>query len=269
MVWHNGLLSKLEKVEVKCCMANFIHSLLENRSLSVLVGNQLSERYSLDNGTPQGSVISPTLFNIMIDDLFEHVSDKRINTSKFADDGAIWVAHRELSTIRTLLQETLNGVSTWCDKWGFTISPEKTIGVLFRRKGVNSDTPRLTVRGKRVKFEKSAKFLGVTFDQYLTWSKHADNLYARCQKDLNAMRAIRGSSWGANRKTLLTLYRSLIRSKLEYGCEAFHNASKTTLMRLESIQYQALKIATGAGRDWRATAENQERTAHPQLLEQM
>ena len=84
MVWHNGLLSKLEKVEVKGCMANFIHSFLENRSLSVLVGNQLSERYSLDNGTPQGSVISPTLFNIMIDDLFEHVSDKRINTSKFA-----------------------------------------------------------------------------------------------------------------------------------------------------------------------------------------
>ena len=247
MVWHAGLLSKLERVDVKGNMANFVHSFLENRSISVLMGDYLSERHSLDNGTPQGSVISPTLFNIMIDDLFEHVTNKNINTSKFADDGAIWVTHRDVSKIRKLLQETLNGVEKWCDKWGFTISPEKTIGVLFRRKNfVSCDTPRLTVKGIKVKFEKSAKFLGIIFDQYLTWSKHIDNLVNRCQKDLNVMRAISGSSWGANRDTLLTLYRSLIRSKIEYGCEAYHNAAVSTLRRLESVQYQALKLVTGA-----------------------
>ena len=50
----------------------------------------------------------------------------------------------------------------------------------------------------------------------------------------------------SNKNTLLTLYRSLIRSKLDYGCEAYHSAAQTTLKRIESIQYKALKLVTSA-----------------------
>ncbi|XP_067676368.1 uncharacterized protein [Haliotis asinina] len=248
MVWHDGLLLKLENVGVRGKMANYVQSFLQERSISVLLGDHLSERHRLDNGTPQGSIISPTLFNIMIDDLFEHVPrDSYTNTSKFADDGAVWVRHRELSKIQAQLREALDGVEQWCDKWGFTISPEKTVGVVFKRKGCRvSHTPCLKLKGKEVKFEKSAKFLGVTFDQHLTWAKHIDNITQSCQKDLNAMRAVSGSSWGANSETLLTLYKSLIRSKIDYGCEAYHSASQSALSRLENIQYQALKLVTGA-----------------------
>ncbi|XP_046542833.1 uncharacterized protein LOC124253160 [Haliotis rubra] len=224
MVWHDGLLQKLENVGVQGKLANYVQSFLQERSISVLVGDHLSDRHRLDNGTPQGSIISPTLFNIMIDDLFEHVrKDDNIITSKF------------------------DGVEKWCDKWGFTISPEKTIGVVFKRKGSRiCNTPSLKLKGKTVKFEKSAKFLGVTFDQHLTWAKHIDSIAHRCQKDLNAIRAASGSSWGANSDTLLTLYKTLIRSKIDYGCEAYHSASKTVLNRLETIQYRALKLDTGA-----------------------
>ncbi|XP_046563233.1 uncharacterized protein LOC124272130 [Haliotis rubra] len=167
--------------------------------------------------------------------------------SSLTGDGAVWVRHREVLKIQALIQKTLDGVEKWCDKWGFTISPEKTIGVVFKRKGSRiCNTPSLKLKGKTIKFEKSAKFLGVTFDQHLTWAKHIDSIVIRCEKDLNAIRATSGSSWGANSDTLLTLYKTLIRSKIDYGCEAYHSASKTVLNRLETIQYRALKLVTGA-----------------------
>ena len=63
------------------------------------------------------------------------------------------------------------------------------------------------------------------------------------KKRLNILRCISGCDWGADGKTLLQLYKALI---LECGCEAFDSASNTIKQKLDSVQYQALKICTGA-----------------------
>ena len=60
------------------------------------------------------------------------------------------------------------------------------------------------------------------------------------------MRMVSGTSFGADKKTLLMIYMSLIRSKLDYGCQAYMSASPTQLARLDKIQNNALRIATGA-----------------------
>ena len=54
--------------------------------------------------------------------------------------------------------------------------------------------------------------------------------------------------WGAYRKFLLRLYRSLIRSNLDYGCIVYGSARKSCLKNLETIQNQGLKICLGAFR---------------------
>ena len=60
------------------------------------------------------------------------------------------------------------------------------------------------------------------------------------------MRMVSGTSFGADKKTLLMIYMSLIRSKLDYGCQAYMSASPTQLVSLDKIQNSALRIATGA-----------------------
>ena len=82
-------------------------------------------------------------------------------------------------------------------------------------------------------------------DQHLTWRKLIEYVENRCQKDLNLLRAISGTSWGTSSDTQLDLYKSLIRSKIDYGCEAFHSASNTAFRHLDRIQYKALMLATG------------------------
>ena len=114
MVWHNGLVQKLLNKGLSGNIINYIQDFLQNRQITVGVENQKSDFYPLENGTPQGSIISPTLFNIMVDDLFEGVSPK-ISTSKFADDGALWVRIPNIHTSRKLLQSALNEVDQWAD----------------------------------------------------------------------------------------------------------------------------------------------------------
>jgi len=104
----------------------------------------------------------------------------------------------------------------------------------------------LDINGRPIKTEKSARFLGVVFDQRLTWNEHIDYVTSKCSKRLTLMRAISGTRWGATTKFLTTIYRALIRSVIDYGAIAYDSASETQLQKLDRIQYSALKLCCGA-----------------------
>ncbi|XP_071097905.1 uncharacterized protein [Haliotis cracherodii] len=68
-------------------------------------------------------------------------------------------------------------------------------------------TPILKLNSKPIKFQKQTKFLGLIFDEHLSWDAHVQNLFTKCSKDLNTLRCLTGSNWGASKDTLLTLYK--------------------------------------------------------------
>ena len=67
-------------------------------------------------------------------------------------------------------------------------------------------------------------------------------------KALNLLKVLAHTSWGADRVTLLNLYRSLIRSKLDYGLVVYGSARKSYLQKLDMIHHQGLRLALGAFR---------------------
>jgi hypothetical protein len=71
------------------------------------VGTALSQTYKLENGTPQGSIISPLLFILMIND-FPEFDDINTKVSLFADDSAIWRSEKNLKYNNKKLQQHLD-----------------------------------------------------------------------------------------------------------------------------------------------------------------
>ena len=238
MVWSEGLLNKLSLHGVNGRMLRWISDFLTGRSIRVAVGGIISNCFEMQNGTPQGSILSPILFNIMINDLPTPV-DLMTRSSIFADDSAAWRSGRNVSFLNRKLQKQLDAVADWSDRWGFKLSETKTIAVLFGSHHKLSDV-NLTIKGVPVPVQTEAKFLGVTFDHRLSWKPHIDNLVTRCKRVTNLMKSLTGSHWGASKTGLLSVYRSLTRSKLDYGCQAYYAASASQLTRLDRIQSQCL-----------------------------
>ena len=270
MLWRRGLLQKLSKLGIRGNMYEWINGFLSDRRVRVRVGNCLSDEYSLENGTPQGSVLSPLLFLIMINDI-PSGGDHNSHGSLFADDSAVWRSGSNLSYLLKKQQETLNTIVTWCDTWGFKLNEAKTVSIIFSRKNKLTSSTKLTIYGKQLKFVESTKFLGLIFDSRLSWSQHIQHVLDKSKCKVNLLRSLSGQTWGADKVSLLRIYRTLIRSRLEYGSVVLHTASSSTMNRLVSVHNQCLRIITGCIRSTPTAAmENEcgEPPLHLRIYEQ-
>ena len=206
------------------------------------MGPEISKRIVVENGTPQGSVVSPLLFNIMINDIFSNVQPG-IGRSLFADDSSLWKRGKNVKHIVKKLQESITQVEEWGKKWGLRFSMEKTKTMFFTRKKIDEEI-KVRLYDKNVERVKSFKYLWVFFDERITWRVHI----IKSRKVLNIMRCLSGMDWGANAASLKQIYVYLLRSRMEYGSIVFGSASKSVLSELDIIQAKALGICLGAVR---------------------
>ena len=125
--------------------------------------------------------------------------------------------------------------------------------------------PVLKLDNDPIQFVKEAKFLGLIWDTKLTFEPHIKYLKARCQKSQNILKVLSRTEWGADQTTLLKLYCSLVRSKLDYGCIVYGSASKTALAKLDPVHNQGLRLRLGAFRS--STGESLFVEAHEPPLE--
>ena len=68
----------------------------------------------------------------------------------------------------------------------------------------------------------------------------------RCSKALNVLRVLSHTSWGADRKYLLIMYKTLVASKVAYGCEVYSSVTKNKLSILDPIHNAGIRLASGA-----------------------
>ena len=115
-----------------------IKSLYRQTSSCVKPNNILSSSFNTISGVRQGDNLSPTLFNIFINDLSNELKtlnvgvhigpDIMLSHLLYADDLAL-IAESEAD-----LQELLNCVSSWCQKWRIRINAGKSKIFHFRKK---------------------------------------------------------------------------------------------------------------------------------------
>jgi len=249
MVFKPALIFKLHQMGIRGHLAHYLVGFLSGtRSFQVRCRSALSAPHQLQNGLPQGSCISPVLFNIMIDDLF-HDIPHGVSFSLYADDSAIWCSDRNYEHTLVRLQRALNCVERWAIRYGFRFSAPKSAVMIFSKMNTNPlPNENLQLSGHTIPFVRSFKFLGVVLDPRLSFRKHTEHIRIKCLKRLNLFRCLTSSPIGADRVTLLRLYRTLVLPIIEYGSVVYAGASALTLGKLDVQQNAFLRVALGAMR---------------------
>ena len=168
--------------------------------------------------------------------------------SLYADDLVIYYSASNINHIERKLQLGINRINHWAKANGFRLSNDKTVAVHFHRKRGIQQEPNLILNDLTIKVEPKFKFLGIYLDQRLRFKEHIEYLRQKTIKRLDILKCLAHLEWGADRAILLNLYRSLIRSKIDYGSQIYATASDHILARLNSVHNQAIRLCTGAFR---------------------
>ena len=246
-VLRQSIVAKVHKYGIRGRMGLFIKNFLWGRRFRVRVGSHLSSSFTQENGVPQGGVLSVALFAVAINDIVDGLP-VAIGRSLFVDDFAIWFSASNARLVSRQLQLAVMRLEKWSKDNGLRFSTAKTVAVHFCRRRCSDPTLGIRLYGEMIPTQPVAKFLGVMFDRRLTYKDHFKTLRERCFKSLNVLKCVARTSYGADRKTLLLLYRSIVRSKLDYACFVYDGASESSKSSLDSVHHAALRVATGAFR---------------------
>ena len=118
----------------------------------------------MHQGVPQGSVLSPLLFILYINDLANKLPAGNIY-SMFADDVAILARHHSIKKAAAAAQKAVDVVVKWAVEWRLTLNIDKCKVSLFSSYTHDATvTPRIVIESKRLKAQQYPRLLGVTLD---------------------------------------------------------------------------------------------------------
>ncbi|GBM51565.1 hypothetical protein AVEN_145921-1, partial [Araneus ventricosus] len=209
------------------------------------VESELSDFFVQEEGVPQGSVLSVTLFILKINGILKQLQPS-VKSFLYVDDLYISCTGVHMNFIQRQLQIAINSI--WSKVNGFTISTSKTAAIHFCRKRSLHFDPELKLNSEIIPFMNEIRFLGVVFDKKLSFLPHVKQLRKKCEKSLNILKVLSTTAWGADRVSMLKIYKAMILSKLDYGYTIYGSARKSVLQKLDPVHHTALRLCSGAFR---------------------
>ena len=240
---HDRLIVQLSQSSLPPNIVRWLSCYLRGRLARCSYEGIVSPFRPVGAGVPQGSVISPVLFNFFVSDY----PNTAPIISSYADDFTALASAVNPYAAANQLSNHAADVSYWADRKGLKISVPKSHCILFTLDTHQSHlNPEVRWGEELLPVVRRCKILGVTLDTHHSFTPHIDEVAERARSRLNILRALAGTGWGQDKETLLTTFKSLISSVLHYASPIwFPNTSNTALGKLQVIQNAALRIATG------------------------
>ena len=161
----------------------------------------------------------------------------------FADDTSLLEIVTDPVVSANKLNSDLDKLQHWASKWLFTFNPEKTEVVTFSCKLNKPVHPTLYLAGTALKEVQQHEHLGLTFSADLNWKNHIRSIVSKASQRVAIMKRLK---FTLSRSTLERLYKTIIRPVLEYSCVIVDACTTADCESIESVQYEAARICTGA-----------------------
>ena len=246
----SAIVNSLSTLGVEKPIRLWISKMLCSRVITSTIGDNSLQKL-VDRGTPQGGVLSPLLWLIVVNEILKRLKLEGISVVAYADDIVILVSGLFLNTLSERVETALNMMVNWADMSGLGINPAKTELVLFRKgyKTPNFYLPKLKVKFyQALMLSNQAKFLGVILDSRMTWKNNIEERSKKAHIAYYVCRKAFGKTWGLSPKLVYWIFTAVVRPILSYGASVWWNALLTAnnCKKLEHIPRCVCIGITGA-----------------------
>ena len=240
-VWHAGLLQKLSSYGISGKIFSVIESFLLGRRLNVLLDGQKSNTYPVSSGVPQGSILGPILFLTYINDLPDNLI---CDICMYADDTSLYScldkksSNVERKNLANRIERDLSLVSEWGQQWLVAFNSKKTKLLSVNRYRQAENIP-VSMNNCKLAESSGIRLLGLTISNDLSWNEYVKDIAKKAAMKVGSM--YRGRKF-LTPESILHLYKSTIRPKMENCCHLWAGASASVLSLLDRIQKRVANI---------------------------
>lgn len=239
----------LTQFEVESFIVEWLIGMLNSRRLMTSLGD-CSLTVSATRGCPQGGVISPLLWLLVVNSLLKELTQPGLTVVGYADDVTIFLQSKLIEPLYKRAQTSLNIVESWCNTNMLSVNPEKTSLVLFTKKRKLEPYRKPTLFGVTLENSDTMKFLGVILDKKLTFIPNIEQRYRMACNVFWQCRHSYGASWGLKPSVVLWFYKSIVRPIATTSCHVWWNKAAKGAIRsmLDKLQRMACLAITSAMR---------------------
>ena len=242
-VWHNGLRYKIYQLDLPTKLCKWLSDFLVGRVTQVKTEGFLSPKVYTKAGVPQASNLSPLLFLIHVNDM-PNPSHHQTNKSQFADDTGQWAVSKNIDLAAEYQQRDLDKLARWRATWRIKPNPEKTKVMIFSksRSAIRAE-PSLSLCGDLLSYYAHIKFLGITFDNRMTFTKHFEEILERCNNKFHRLRILVNKKWGRSPATILQIYKQCVKPIFECGIVSTITVSESVINKIQRVQNSFIRLA--------------------------
>ncbi|XP_050724597.1 uncharacterized protein LOC127002559 [Eriocheir sinensis] len=235
-----AILSVLAAKGVRGRLLSWVGQYLQGRTAAVRFQGTTSASRGFENGTPQGGILSPLLFNLLMERLVGLQGNGHVRVLSYADDIVIVASGPyHVARARVMLRRVLSS----CSELGLAPNPAKTRAVAF---GYKLPPAPLFMDDTPVPWVHQVPYLGMLLDSRLSFKPCVASVRVKMMARARVMRAMAGSTCGAGDRVLRSFYVGAVRSCLDYAAPCLITLPASSLAPLETAQNSALRTLLGA-----------------------
>ena len=226
-----------------------IRSYLKDRSVTY-THDGLNYTKHTSRGCPQGSPLSPMLWNFVINPLLKTVIPRDVHLYAYADDLSIVCTGGTAQLLSQNVQGVLNTIAEWSTQNNLKINERKTNMIHFHE----TLLPTITLNDIEIKSVSRMKILGVTISNHryndrFNINAHINAVIEKTRKVKNLLFAFCKNTFGISTRKRQNIYKGLIRPMISYGSEIWLcSALRSHLKKLQSLEYVILRNSIKAFR---------------------
>lgn len=230
-VSHSVLFQKLRNAGIHGNLLRWIISYILNRTQIVKIGSSMSKNIFVTSGVPQGSHLGPWLFLLYINDINSTL--KKCKFQLFADDLKMYSVI-DCDNDCLVLQKELEVFASYCEINKLKLNIKKCCVISYTKRTVSLRTFDYKLCNSSLIRSSEIKDLGVYFDHKLNFKKHIEIIVNKSLKMLGFL--IRICSKFRKIQPIMNIYKSIVRSQIEYCSVIWNPHYNLHINNIESVQ---------------------------------
>jgi hypothetical protein len=237
------LLEQMAHSDLHPNIVQWLTTYLRGRSAAVVYQGVRSAFRNIHMGVPQGSILSPALFNHFVSDC-PNTKGLRV---MFADDLSAAASALDLQSIKETFNSDMVIIAAWVKRKGLSISPEKSQVTFFTSNRWETNVhPQIFFEGALIPLVKKPRNLGLILDPHHTGNANSMNILSKIPSRAKVINAVTNSSFGLSREDALLTYRATVEPVINQCVPLWKPiVSETWLSKIQAAQNNILRQMLG------------------------